>query len=118
MPPHAGWRGGRARRSGGRDHRVPEDLAHSPNERFEATTIEPRSGSCGERRLRAVAAPPRTPYSSNTGWKPPQNIRLPSKGISISIISESAAIFSFAASRVALSGYSIQLKMTVSSSFA
>src|SRR5215207_258502 len=57
-------------------------------------------------------------YLSNTCSKPPQNIRRLSKGISISIASGSALIFSLAASRVVLSGYSIQLKMTVSSSFA
>jgi hypothetical protein len=59
-----------------------------------------------------------TAYASTTGWKPPQNIRLPSKGISHCIDSASAVIFSLAASRVSLSGYSIQLKMTVSSSLA
>jgi hypothetical protein len=52
-------------------------------------------------------------YSSNTGWKPPQNIRPPSKGISICAAWGSALILSLAASRVALSGYSIQLKTTV-----
>jgi hypothetical protein len=68
--------------------------------------------------LRAIFDTRPRVYSSSTGWKPPQNIRRPSKGISICIASGSALIFSFAASRVALSGYSIQLKMTVSSSFA
>ena len=56
-------------------------------------------------------------YSLTTGSNPPQNIRLLSNGISMSA-SESASIFWLAASRVALSGYSIQLKTTVSSSFA
>ena len=49
-------------------------------------------------------------YSLTTCSKPPQNIRLLSKGISM-FMSVSASIFSFAASRVALSGYSTQLKI-------
>ena len=68
--------------------------------------------------LRRSLTPVMGAYSSRTGTKPPKNIRLASKGISISAASGSFAIFSLAASRVALSGYSIQLKTTVSSSLA
>jgi hypothetical protein len=59
-----------------------------------------------------------TGYSFIICSKPPQNIRLPSNGICILAISVSSLIFLLAASRVALSGYSIQLKIGVSSSFA
>jgi hypothetical protein len=45
-------------------------------------------------------------------------MRLPSNGICMSAIDESWLIFLLAASRVALSGYSIQLKIGVSPSRA
>jgi hypothetical protein len=116
---------------------APDEL-HSPLLEVEKRSLHP---GLSERLRKSSTAPPGRPeqlhvapmrriawveglrrgdalaYSLTTGSNPPQNIRLLSNGISISV-SESAAIFSLAASRVALSGYSIQLKTTVSSSLA
>jgi hypothetical protein len=57
---------------------------------------------------------------SFTGWKPPQIMRLPSKGASFidSVIAESLRMLSLALSRVALSGYSTHEKITSSSPWA
>ncbi len=66
-----------------------------------------------------IAAAPSLPSSTN-GSKPPKIMRLPSNGMlaPISSMRGSLIIFSLAASRVALSGYSNQEKTTLSSSLA